>query len=501
LAEDVEDLQRQFDQLETIDTLDTVSPRVDELLVVMVQSIQSIFLKYEPDFKRIPHTPGIWSVVETESLLDRLRKISQYVKACEELLRAARRYAVFSSITIDFVNLQQSGRRLDTGCDIDEVIAASCNVETLSRVASRHGQSLSAIQQNIKEKLGGRSRLHAEIQLVLFYEQHDSLLRPRVICSSKKACYLCNLFIKIHGQYHLPSTHGRLYDTWRWPALPQITDGNSSEKAETTLEHLLPEFGNAIDRKIQDCLAYTGVVRQIVPLESTVDLHAVITPSNRSYISQNSSNIPDGSNNHDGSGVNDALSKTSTETSKKLTSFPQTPQPQTGPSGSPWSSTSSSFLFSDFKTSSGEKISAAEPEVESSSVPPALQGRPKDSITRPTTSKPLLLSFGQVTHILVARGSSARFRTPKIHLEFSCEDSRTICSPHFQADDDTILQVTWLSDDVSRIDRSRVVDLEAPVLRQRDFVCDNIFSRQGMVFYGKGHAILIRARMQKHLRD
>jgi hypothetical protein len=54
-------------------------------------------------------------------------------------------------------------------------------------------------------------KVHAEIQLLFFYEAHPSRRRPRFICSSKSACYLCNLFFSLHGGFYVPRTHGRLY--------------------------------------------------------------------------------------------------------------------------------------------------------------------------------------------------------------------------------------------------------------------------------------------------
>ena len=60
-------------------------------------------------------------------------------------------------------------------------------------------------------------KVHAEIQLLFFYEAHPNLPRPRIICSSKSACYLCNLFFRLHGSFQVPRTHGRLYDKWTLP--------------------------------------------------------------------------------------------------------------------------------------------------------------------------------------------------------------------------------------------------------------------------------------------
>ncbi|KIM96593.1 hypothetical protein OIDMADRAFT_132009, partial [Oidiodendron maius Zn] len=60
-------------------------------------------------------------------------------------------------------------------------------------------------------------KVHAEIQLLFFYEAHPNLPRLRIICSSKSACYLCNLFFRLHNSFQVPRTHGRLYDKWTLP--------------------------------------------------------------------------------------------------------------------------------------------------------------------------------------------------------------------------------------------------------------------------------------------
>ncbi|KIM96820.1 hypothetical protein OIDMADRAFT_44371 [Oidiodendron maius Zn] len=60
-------------------------------------------------------------------------------------------------------------------------------------------------------------KVHAEIQLLFFYEAHPGQPRPRFICSSKSACYMCNLFFSLHGGFYLPRTHGRVYDKWTLP--------------------------------------------------------------------------------------------------------------------------------------------------------------------------------------------------------------------------------------------------------------------------------------------
>jgi hypothetical protein len=57
-------------------------------------------------------------------------------------------------------------------------------------------------------------KVHAKIPLLFFYELHPRYQRPRFIFSSKSACYLCNHFSFLYGGFHVPRTHGRLYDKW-----------------------------------------------------------------------------------------------------------------------------------------------------------------------------------------------------------------------------------------------------------------------------------------------
>ena len=61
------------------------------------------------------------------------------------------------------------------------------------------------------------AKVHSAIQLLFFYELHPDRPRPRIICSSKNACYLCNLFFQLHGGFQAPRTHGRLYEKWIIP--------------------------------------------------------------------------------------------------------------------------------------------------------------------------------------------------------------------------------------------------------------------------------------------
>ena len=55
-------------------------------------------------------------------------------------------------------------------------------------------------------------------------ELEAPMLPPRVVCSSKDACFLCNVFISMHRKMHTPRCHGRLYPGWRLPFSPKLTE-------------------------------------------------------------------------------------------------------------------------------------------------------------------------------------------------------------------------------------------------------------------------------------
>lgn len=278
LTEEVASLQEKFEAVEGDYSQNAKPNQLDDHLLVLVEGVHSFLVRCETDLRCIPYTPGAWSGNATDALIDRLRKISQYITACDELLRAARRYIMFANIAVHFVNLQQSGKSLDSGCSAEEVLEARSICETLSKVSTHRHEEQAVTKRLIKQRLNGATRLHAEIQLVLFYKRYDSALPPRVICASKRACYLCNLFFKLHGAYHIPDTHGKLYETWRWPA----SSMGPGDKAHALLGSILPAFVEAIDLKTEEILSRERTPARVEPLESTVDLLKAMTPSIRS---------------------------------------------------------------------------------------------------------------------------------------------------------------------------------------------------------------------------
>ena len=106
-------------------------------------------------------------------------------------------------------------------------------------------------------------KVHAEIQLLFFYELHPDRPRPMIICSSKSACYLCNLFFHLHGRFHVPRTHGKLYDKWILPDWLEVPVERRQSLGTTSTRLKV-----ALDDKIQGALKFRK--RSCPPNESVL---------------------------------------------------------------------------------------------------------------------------------------------------------------------------------------------------------------------------------------
>ncbi|KAJ9238245.1 hypothetical protein DTO271D3_5546 [Paecilomyces variotii] len=125
----------------------------------------------------------------SKAAIQQIGKIGRYWSLSANLTSAARKYAdLFSNLRYDILTPYQS-----------------------TMFQSHSGQ------------LTHFCHVHAEVQMVAFYESEENgvRIRPRVIGASKAACYLCNLFIYSHGSFFLSQTQGHLHGQWTVPDLAQ----------------------------------------------------------------------------------------------------------------------------------------------------------------------------------------------------------------------------------------------------------------------------------------
>ncbi|KAI9368191.1 hypothetical protein BJX61DRAFT_550631 [Aspergillus egyptiacus] len=185
-----------------------------------------------------------------KSFLNAIRKVSRYAEAPRILRQIAKRFRVARYMRAIPVKLPKDAFCIpsnspfapDIGSCVARLDHQHSDRKRLNRVYHLLGyteaQSASLFSGQVHRTLRD-AKIHAEVQLVIYCELQRPTLFPRVVCSSKDACFLCNVFICLHKQMHTPRCHGRLYPGWRLPSLPQVKE--LEERFNKALEHSIKE--------------------------------------------------------------------------------------------------------------------------------------------------------------------------------------------------------------------------------------------------------------------
>jgi hypothetical protein len=201
-----------------------------------------------------------------------IEKLGRYRSIATGLANASRtkKHSLFRSITvrpIELPDLKLDNRSLTSSLQDFENVW-SRNAGDVSHSLLRQLREETKVKYHTRiHTCGTKWKVHAEVQILMFYEQRPCQALPRVICSSKSACYLCSLFLETHGRFIVPRTHGRIYDRWTLP----------SEAAfdSKTMESLLPvlhRFNQAVEVTIRKALK-GELVKLAPPNESVIALY------------------------------------------------------------------------------------------------------------------------------------------------------------------------------------------------------------------------------------
>ena len=218
-----ESLQMLFAQVESFATEAVCGGDADDVLVELMQKFDSLPSQHvlEEAFRCMENTCGC--VSDTASLVIAVAKIRRYWAICEFLSIAVRRYSLFRDVKtarvvadLPFIPtaslpaedfFQKAMLRLNERNIWKGSLQRFC-LERLNCSLSMAEKRFFTCMRNL------HPGVHAEIQLLMFYESRPDIRRPRVIASSKSACFLCNLLLLHHGQFYVGKTHGVLYPNW-----------------------------------------------------------------------------------------------------------------------------------------------------------------------------------------------------------------------------------------------------------------------------------------------
>ncbi|KAK8078115.1 hypothetical protein PG996_004285 [Apiospora saccharicola] len=188
-------------------------------------------LQQTKDVKSVVNSiPNRWMDPTTRSsLLNIIFKVARYRESARYLRRLAQKSSLLRQMKLVLVKLSPDAFNRAPVGQLEPDLASKIPQKTKKKQSSPYSienmcrllkikvpQATEVYAQQTRRTLK-EGKVHAEIQLLFHLEQEKPEFPPRVVCSSKDACFLCNTFIKIHGKMYTPRCHGRLYPGWRLP--------------------------------------------------------------------------------------------------------------------------------------------------------------------------------------------------------------------------------------------------------------------------------------------
>ena len=191
-------------------------------------------------------------------LPEAISKLGRYYSIANDLIDAARntRYTIFRQILIERLEKPAigTGSVADGLLGFEAVFERNISLLHQQRDWQRHSRPLEIARTRFQSRISNCAttwKIHAEIQLLFFYEENPDIPQPRMISSSKSACYLCDLFIKSHGKFLTPRTHGKLYDKWLLPEWT-LDQRDPSPRLLAAIERFNASLKARISRSLHD---------------------------------------------------------------------------------------------------------------------------------------------------------------------------------------------------------------------------------------------------------
>ncbi|KAF6805111.1 hypothetical protein CSOJ01_09744 [Colletotrichum sojae] len=200
-----------------------------------------------------------------------VHKLGRYAVSCRALCRLALEHPdLFSSIRVEalaapppfsfsFPGEDQPLR------DVLRRIAGEHQEENLARRLSMFWGSSAPPEAHFRRICHVRLAVHAELQLLGFYDAHPELLPSfRFIGASKKSCFLCQRFLQGHpAAFSVSSCHQKLYLAWKPPA---ASDSKVYKMYKFIITNLCVSMESTARQELQGRI---GGSARTVPMDST----------------------------------------------------------------------------------------------------------------------------------------------------------------------------------------------------------------------------------------
>ncbi|EKG17540.1 hypothetical protein MPH_05231 [Macrophomina phaseolina MS6] len=477
-----ENLKRAFDGLEALEVARARSKEADYFLQQIVLAVCDLLSvgNIEQAVDTVPDNDPFFAKERKLYLIDTVHKLSQYVRFGPLLLAFARKYPMFRHLMVRTVSirpkqplLRLNQHRVSQAGFLYQCVHRISHTENdAANIRNQLGGDLKAAASRVLRKAKNQGRIHAEIQLVIFFEREPQAVSPpRVICASKNACYLCNLFLATHGRFHTPRTHGKLYYQW---LLPDLSASCLPEQSRTRMEEVYRQFQRRVEEQIRLSLVGCRVFHRF-PNESRIFSVRSLSATEASAVS--SSTILDPSGNG-----NALTNKARRDSAFAAVSSPprddgsddgdkahETEAP--GPSAPAEEGVLSVRESDDLSTN--QTNGDVEPQVLDASIPRSLSPSTGGSILPAASAGEVIdLAPGEETCIsLLPDCVPIRFHTSRIHTEVNYHVASSICSTQSLLPPGALrLTVTWLDANEMKEETClpQVIDLRS------DWGCDEV---------------------------
>jgi hypothetical protein len=267
-----------FARLEAMEKSDVLSETGLCLLIEIVEAARVLSLKSALG-KILRSEPDPSTVT---GLTTAVIKLGRYSTAASFLVRAAEELSIFAQIEISVIKLTSASDLLIVepqnfvqgvlNGTFDTLEAEKAAIDINSRLEQKYPRKF--VLSDISST---KFVVHAEIQLLFYYELQPTALPPRLICSSKKACFLCSLFVELYGKFIIPSSHGKLYEKWTLPKRMDELRGGREKRIGAVMDR----FNDAVEDELR---LEVRTVRRLYPspIESAIFPSAVWSSSHRS---------------------------------------------------------------------------------------------------------------------------------------------------------------------------------------------------------------------------
>ncbi|KAH6668366.1 hypothetical protein B0J14DRAFT_704039 [Halenospora varia] len=162
----------------------------------------------------------------SSKIVERLGKIAKFFRSAVSLIHVAASAAVrFKHIKVETVPSRSRSITLLHDHTVEKM------EKRLPALARRPSSQVAEIQRLLRR--WRKYIVHAEMLLLTFYEEHPQItLATNYIGISKRSCYLCANFIRIHGIFAVEGQHQQLYCLWTLPQ--EIKFGSQDRSANFT---------------------------------------------------------------------------------------------------------------------------------------------------------------------------------------------------------------------------------------------------------------------------